>query len=102
MEFQIDESSLKIINNKKLEYELPFLWIRDNCPCNDCRIKETQEKRFMLNSIPVDLKPKRVDVNETTINIFWPDDHETNIKFRDIEFLKKARKPVKILWTNIL
>ena len=100
MEFQIDESSLKIINNKKLEYELPFLWIRDNCPCNDCRIKETQEKRFMLNSIPVDLKPKRVDVNETTINIFWPDDHETNIKFRDIEFLKKARKPVKILWTN--
>jgi len=96
----MNETSLKILNNKKLEYELPFLWIRDNCLCNVCRIKETQEKRFMLNSIPADLKPKRVDVNETSINVFWPDDHETNINFQDIEFLKKARKPEKILWAN--
>ena len=100
MDFQMNETSLKILNNKKLEYELPFLWIRDNCLCNVCRIKETQEKRFMLNSIPADLKPKRVDVNETSINVFWPDDHETNINFQDIEFLKKARKPEKILWAN--
>ena len=100
MHFQINEASLKITNNKKLEYELPYLWIRDNCPCNDCRVQETQEKRFMLNSIPVDLKPKSVDVSKNNIHVFWPDDHETTISFQDIEFLKKARKPEKILWTN--
>ena len=54
----------------------------------------------MLNSIPVDLKPKSVDVNENNIHVFWPDDHETTINFQDIKFLKKARKPKKILWTN--
>ena len=100
MKYQINETSLKIINNKKLIYELPFLWIRDNCPCNDCRVKETQEKRFMLNSIPADLKPKRININEATLSVFWPDDHETNINFQDIEFLKKDRKPKKVLWAN--
>ena len=64
MNFQTDNASLKIIKNKKLEYELPFLWIRDNCSCNDCRIQETKEKRFMLNSIPVDLKPKKISIVE--------------------------------------
>ena len=100
MDVQISESSLKIIKNKKLEYELPFLWLRDNCPCNNCRVKETQEKRFMLSSIPVDLKPKIVNVNEDAINIFWPDDHETSINFKDIEFLTQPRKPNKILWAD--
>ena len=100
MNFQLDQTSLKIINNKKLEYELPFLWIRDNCSCNDCRIKETQEKRFMLNSVPADLKPKKVDVNIKNIKVFWPDDHKTTISFKDIEYLKEDRKPKKILWMN--
>jgi gamma-butyrobetaine dioxygenase len=99
MDFQLNEISL-IINNKKLEYELPYLWIRDNCPCNDCRVEETLEKKFMLNSVPADLKPKRVDVDENDINICWPDDHETIISFKDIQFLKKPRKPTKELWTK--
>jgi len=100
MHFQVNETSLKIINNKELEYELPYLWIRDNCPCDNCRVKETQEKRFMLNSMPVDLKPKSVDVSEDSIHVCWPDDHETTISFQDIRFLKNARKPKKIIWTN--
>ena len=69
-------------------YELPNLWLRDNCPCDDCRVVQTQEKRFMLSSVPVDLKPKSVDVNAKTIHLFWPDDHETNIRFKDIEHLQ--------------
>ena len=75
------------INNKKLDYELPFLWIRDNCPFKDCRVEETKEKRFMLNSIPANIKPKSVDVNDKAVNVFWPDNHETVIHFQDIEFL---------------
>ena len=100
MDFEMGKASLKIINNKKLDYELPFLWIRDNCPCNDCRIQETKEKRFMLNSIPSDIKPKSVYVNDKAVNVFWPDDHETIIHFKDMEFLKKSRKPKKVLWDN--
>ncbi|MDC6461217.1 gamma-butyrobetaine hydroxylase-like domain-containing protein, partial [Gammaproteobacteria bacterium] len=56
IEFTLSERSLKIFNNEKIEYNLPYLWVRDNCPCNECRIKETQEKRFILSSVPPDLK----------------------------------------------
>ena len=100
MDFQINENSLKILNNKKLEYDLPFLWLRDNCPCNECRVQETQEKRFMIHSIPADLKPKSVNVDKNTIYVQWPDDHRTCINFKDIKILKKTRKPNKVMWTN--
>jgi len=100
MDFQINENSLKILNNKKLEYDLPFLWLRDNCPCNECRVQETQEKRFMIHSIPADLKPKSVNVDKNRIYVQWPDDHRTCINFKDIKVLKKTRKPNKVMWTN--
>ena len=75
MDFVANENALKILINKELEYELPYLWIRDNCPCNECRVEETQEKRFMFNSVPVDLRPRNVDVNEKNIQILWTDGH---------------------------
>ena len=100
MDFVANENALKILINKELEYELPYLWIRDNCPCNECRVEETQEKRFMLNSVPVDLRPRNVDVNEKNIQILWPDGHETSISFQDIKTLEKPRKPGKDLWSN--
>ena len=99
MDFQVGKSSL-IIKHNELEYTLPFLWIRDNCSCNDCRIMETQEKRFMLNSIPVDLKPKSVNANQKNLWVAWPDGHETTISFKDIGSLKKPRIPQEILWAK--
>ncbi len=100
MDFLVNDTSLRIINNKELEYELPYLWMRDNCPCNECRVQETQEKRFMINSVPADLKPKSVDLDESHVHILWPDGHETSIGFDYIKSLEKPRKPEKVLWSN--
>ena len=100
MNFKLNGSSLEVINERELGFELPYLWIRDNCPCNECRVQETQEKRFMLDSVPVDLKPKSVSLKQSNIIVVWPDDHKTSINLQDIEFLKKPRKPEKVLWNN--
>ena len=100
MDFEVNETSLRITSNNESDYDLPYLWIRDNCPCNECRVKETQEKRFMLHSVPSDLKPKSVDVDESHIHVVWPDDHLTSICFDDIKLLEKPRKPEKVYWTN--
>ena len=100
MDFEVNQTSLRIISNNESEYDLPHLWMRDNCPCNDCRVQETQEKRFMLHSVPSDLKPKSVNVDEKHIHLIWPDGHETSISFDDIKSLEKPRKPEKVLWTN--
>ena len=100
MNFKLNESSLNITNERALMFELPYLWIRDNCPCNECRVQETQEKRFMLDSVPVDLKPTSVSLKQSNIIVVWPDDHKTSINLQDIEFLKKPRRPEKVLWNN--
>ena len=85
MDFEVNETSLRIRSNHDSEYDLPYLWIRDNCPCNECRVQETQEKRFMLHSVPSDLKPKSIDVDQSHIHVVWPDDHLTSISFDDIK-----------------
>ena len=100
MDYQLSERSLQIFKNKKLQYDLPYLWIRDNCPCYICRIKETQEKRFILSSVPSDLRPQELNISNESINVCWPDNHKTIIQLKDIELLKKSRKPEKIFWTN--
>ena len=100
MNFKLNESSLKVIDKTGSGFQLPYLWIRDNCSCNECRVEETQEKMFMLDSVPVDLKPQSVSLNQNNIIIVWPDDHNTSINFQDIEFLKALRKPEEVLWMN--
>ena len=40
-----NESVEVSIENQK--FDLPFLWLRDNCQCDECRITETQEKQFL-------------------------------------------------------
>ena len=100
LDFAMNESSLKIIKNKEEQYNLPYLWIRDNCSCDQCRVKETQEKRFMLNAVSVDLKPKKVVIDKDIVSIEWPDNHKTSINISELENLNKSRKPEKILWTN--
>lgn len=100
IDLKITESSLKIIKDGKYQHNLPYLWIRDNCSCDQCRVQETKEKRFMLNAVSVDLKPKKVDLDKDIVSIKWPDNHETSINISELENFNKRRKPEKILWTN--
>ena len=89
IDLKITESSLKIIKDGKYQHNLPYLWIRDNCSCDQCRVQETKEKRFMLNAVSVDLKPKKVDLDKDIVSIKWPDNHETSINISELENFNK-------------
>ena len=84
-------------NNK---FNLPFLWLRDNCQCDECRITETQEKQFLLHSVPVDIAPKDAEETDKNIKIVWPDDHETTIPIELIKNSFKPRYPDQSEWPN--
>ncbi len=84
-------------NNK---FNLPFLWLRDNCQCDECRITETQEKQFLLHSVPVDIAPKNAEETDKNIKIVWPDDHETTIPIELIKNSFKPRYPDQSEWPN--
>ncbi|MGB2359614.1 MAG: TauD/TfdA family dioxygenase [Porticoccaceae bacterium] len=66
---------------------LPNLWLRDNCPCDDCRVVETQEKRFILSTVDADIAPKEVSLDSHQLSIVWPDNHRTQLPLSIIDQL---------------
>jgi gamma-butyrobetaine dioxygenase len=57
---------------------LPYLWLRDNCQCEDCRVRQTSEKRFMISDVPVDIEPRAASLEGDDLIILWPDGHKTS------------------------
>ena len=68
---ELKEDSIIFSIDSKDVYDLPFLWFRDNCQCDECRITETQEKQFLLNTVPIDIKPVKAIEKEDSLLITW-------------------------------
>ncbi len=57
---------------------LPSLWLRDNCPCDECRVAQTSEKRFIVSDVPADLSPLGAELGDDELRCYWPDGHESS------------------------
>jgi len=61
--------------------ELPHLWLRDNCPCVQCRVEQTEEKIFHIQNVDVNIAASRASVDahgeHEQLSIVWPDGHRT-------------------------
>jgi gamma-butyrobetaine dioxygenase len=55
---------------------LPTLWLRDVCPCEECRVAQTQEKRFHLASIET-VAVDTLHVNEEALWVTWTEGHSS-------------------------
>ena len=97
---EIKRDSVILSTGSDKQYDLPFLWLRDNCQCNECRIIETQEKQFLLHTVPVDISPKSVEIKDEKLFVLWPDNHQSIIPLIQIEESGKPRYPERKLWKN--
>ena len=75
---------------------LPYLWLRDNCGCSECRVEQTTEKRFHIFRIDKGLRPQRVTLDhagrdDEAIAIVWPDGHRT--RYRSDEIYSLISRP---------
>tara|TARA_B100001250_G_scaffold195024_1_gene167555 strand:+ start:894 stop:1961 length:1068 start_codon:yes stop_codon:yes gene_type:complete len=86
------------ISIKNQQFELPFLWLRDNCQCDQCRITETQEKQFLLHTVPVDISPEKVEQINESLLIKWPDGHDSIIPLSKILECGAPRYPDHVFW----
>jgi len=93
-----DATSVKVEMNGFRMLDLPYLWLRDNCLCDDCRVSETQEKRFMLSDVPADLSPLSVALDDSELVITWPDQHCTRFVLEDIVALSAPRHDPAMGW----
>ena len=94
----VESGCLKLVSNESLLLELPNLWLRDNCSCDDCRVSKTQEKSFILSNIAADIYPDKVSIVDDSLSITWPDGHLTNFDLDDIFALSKPRHRVPSGW----
>ena len=97
---QIKKDSVILSTGSSKEYDLPFLWLRDNCQCDECRIIETQEKQFLLHTVPVDISPKSVEIKDKKVFVLWPDNHQSVIPLIQIEESGKPRYPECKFWKS--
>ncbi|MXW18616.1 MAG: DUF971 domain-containing protein [Gemmatimonadetes bacterium] len=83
--------------------ELPYLWLRDNCGCGECRVVQTTEKRFHIYRVPGDLRPLKVGIERAgsdaeAISIGWPDGHRTRYRSNEIHGLLSRPRPELHYW----
>ena len=41
---EIKKDSVTLSTGSNKQYDLPFLWLRDNCQCDECSLKIKYEK----------------------------------------------------------
>ena len=66
---------------------LLYLWLRDNCECENCRVIQTSEKRFLISDVPIDIAPLAASLDGDKLVLVWPDGHESLYRGSDIEAL---------------
>ncbi|MBT7374818.1 MAG: DUF971 domain-containing protein [Porticoccaceae bacterium] len=72
---EVNADSVLVFQGSETLFDLPNLWLRDNCPCDDCRVPQTQEKRFILSDVAADLAPESVSIDLDALTVTWPDKH---------------------------
>lgn len=77
---------------------LPHLWLRDNCNCDDCRIAQTDEKKFMVSSVPVDIAPEAVEIIDDCLRIVWPDGHTSRYDGANLRARENDNPPDRQRW----
>uniref|UniRef100_A0A0G4HKZ0 trimethyllysine dioxygenase n=1 Tax=Chromera velia CCMP2878 TaxID=1169474 RepID=A0A0G4HKZ0_9ALVE len=92
-----------------------YVWLRDHCMCDDCFVKDTEQRKLDTALIPADIAPSEVAVSskDSSLTIVWkePNEHRTVLSF---DFLLKNRysidtpeiinpsyrRPKKTLWSG--
>ncbi|MDC0088520.1 TauD/TfdA family dioxygenase [Porticoccaceae bacterium] len=91
---------LKDGSGTAVNYDLPNLWLRDNCPCDNCRVPQTQEKRFILSSVAADISPQNVLIEDAELKIIWPDSHKTCYTLDSIRGLIQPTRSQQQSWPD--
>ena len=94
----LENGHVQIVSGTNTRFELPNLWLRDNCLCDECRNVETEEKLFILSTVSCDLTPSMVDLTEDILSIGWPDGHQSDYVLADILELSKERHAPSMSW----
>ena len=90
-QLRCDSDAIRIVWSSGSSTTLPHLWLRDNCGCGDCRIAQTDEKKFMVSSVPADLEPASAELIDDQLRIVWPDGHRSSYEGKLAALVREQR-----------
>jgi DUF971 family protein len=74
------EGAVKILWPGGAEVTIPFVRLRDACPCAECVDEHTGEKLLRIENIPPDVRPEQIQaVGNYAVQIHWSDGHSSGI-----------------------
>ena len=89
----LGRDALEVVWPRGASSVLPYLWLRDNCDCSDCRVEQTSEKKFLIKDVAADLRPASVDLTGDLLVVTWPDGHRSRYSSADVLDLSATRGP---------
>ena len=54
-----------------------FIWLRDNCWCEECRVLQTGERRIFTAYLPPDIAPTSAVLDGDAVAVTWNDGHDS-------------------------
>ena len=101
---RVADEGLVVRWHDRSESRIPFLWLRHNCDCDACVVRQTAEKRFQVFAVPADLRPQRAAVQGAgeaqAICIDWPDGHQTRFRTAALHTLRQPPPQRLRLWDS--
>lgn len=96
------------VYGEKLRF--PFVWLRENCQCDQCFHKTAQSRIIDWSDLNLNVQPINVEEQENSVKICWDDGHTSQyqldwLKFRSFRAKDQKKyaeyyRPEKISWAG--
>ncbi|XP_071947758.1 gamma-butyrobetaine dioxygenase-like [Antedon mediterranea] len=76
--YNIDNKSetIDILFDDKTSSRYPFVWLRDNCPCDECFDKSSLQRKILVDDFDVDdVIARDANMDSEKMTIYWTDGH---------------------------
>ncbi|XP_053529060.1 gamma-butyrobetaine dioxygenase [Artibeus jamaicensis] len=77
---------MQILWHDGTESFYPAVWLRDNCQCPDCYLESAKARKFLVESLDVNIGIKDVSFDRKRVLITWPNEHYSEF---EANWLKK-------------
>ena len=78
----LNKNSLSLSLNGADVSEFNFVWLRDNCQCEECLHPSTNERTLITSEIPDNIAPIASNVADDQLSIMWNDQqHQSSYSF---------------------
>ncbi len=75
----LNKSSLTMSLPHNSNAEFHYVWLRDNCPCPECKHPTTTERILVSSEIPDSISPSNAEIDDETLRVVWNDGEHASL-----------------------